>query len=115
MIYLSPPDVGDLEESYLVTAVRSGWPAASFGKAAVVSFNGNEVMTTSGRGALLTDDEEFATHVRYLATLACQPVAHYEHTDIGYNYRTPNLLAALRRSQLTRLELMVERCCAIGC
>ncbi len=49
---------------------------------------------------LLTDDAEFAKHVRYLATQARQPVVHYEHTDIGYNYRMSNLLAALGRAQL---------------
>ena len=90
-------------------ATRAGRPAASFGKAAVVSFNGNKVMTTSGGGALLTDDAEFARHVRYLATQARQPVTHYEHTDIGYNYRMSNLLAALGRAQLSRLGSMIDR------
>ena len=70
------------------------------GVAAAVSFNGNKVMTTSGGGALLTDDEAFAAQVRYLATQARQPVVHYEHTDIGYNYRMSNILAALGRAQL---------------
>ena len=66
-------------------------------------------MTTSGGGALLTDDEEFAKHVRYLATQARQPVVHYEHTDIGYNYRMSNILAALGRAQLSRLDEMIEK------
>jgi dTDP-4-amino-4,6-dideoxygalactose transaminase len=57
-------------------------------------------MTTSGGGALLTDDEALAGRVRYLATQARQPVVHYEHTDIGFNYRLSNLLAALGRAQL---------------
>lgn len=92
-----------------VGAVRGGRPAASFGAAAAVSFNGNKIMTTSGGGALLTDDEGCAEHVRYLATQARQPVAHYEHTDVGYNYRLSNLLAALGRGQLSRLDSMVER------
>lgn len=101
------PVVSDAAES--LGAVRDGWPAASFGVAAAVSFNGNKIMTTSGGGALLTDDEAFAHHVRYLATQARQPVVHYEHTDIGYNYRLSNILAALGRAQLTRLESMLER------
>lgn len=66
-------------------------------------------MTTSGGGALLTDDEEMATRARYLATQARQAVVHYEHTDIGYNYRMSNILAALGRAQLGRLDEMIER------
>ena len=90
-------------------ATRNGKSAGAFGKAAIVSFNGNKIMTTSGGGALLTDDEGFAKHVRYLATQARQPVVHYEHTDIGYNYRMSNILAALGRAQLSRLDEMIEK------
>lgn len=90
-------------------ATRNGRSSASFGDAAAVSFNGNKIMTTSGGGALLTDDEAVAKGVRYLATQARQPVVHYEHTEIGYNYRLSNLLAALGRAQLTRLDEMIER------
>ncbi len=90
-------------------AVRDGRPAASFGRAAAVSFNGNKVMTTSGGGALLTDDRELADRVRYLSTQARQPAVHYEHTEIGYNYRLSNILAAVGRAQLGRLDAMVER------
>jgi len=57
----------------------------------------------------LTDDAELAARTRYLATQARQPVTHYEHTDIGYNYRLSNLLAALGRAQLTRLDDMIVR------
>ena len=75
-----------------------------------MSFNGNKIMTTSGGGMLLTPDADLANHVRYLSTQARQPVAHYEHTDIGYNYRLSNILAALGRAQLTRLDqMMVQR------
>lgn len=66
-------------------------------------------MTTSGGGALLTDDKDIADNVRYLATQARQPVVHYEHTDVGYNYRLSNILAALGRAQLSRLDKMIER------
>lgn len=90
-------------------AVHGGRPAASFGSMAAVSFNGNKVMTTSGGGAVLTDDADAAARIRYLATQARQPVLHYEHTDIGYNYRLSNLLAALGRAQLARLPEMLER------
>jgi dTDP-4-amino-4,6-dideoxygalactose transaminase len=101
------PVLSDAAES--LGATRDGRPAASFGRAAAVSFNGNKVMTTSGGGALLTDEVELADRVRYLATQARQPVVHYEHTDIGYNYRLSNLLAAVGRAQLARLDEMVER------
>ena len=90
-------------------AVHGGRPAAAYGELAAVSFNGNKVMTTSGGGAALTDDGDQAAHLRYLATQARQPVLHYEHTDIGYNYRMSNLLAALGRAQLARLHEMLER------
>ncbi len=101
------PVVSDAAES--LGATRDGRPSGAFGVAAAVSFNGNKIMTTSGGGALLTDDEAFAHRVRYLATQARQPVVHYEHTDIGYNYRLSNILAALGRAQLERLESMIER------
>ncbi|MHA6509062.1 DegT/DnrJ/EryC1/StrS family aminotransferase [Tessaracoccus sp. Y1736] len=90
-------------------ATRSGRSSVSFGVAAAVSFNGNKIMTTSGGGALLTDDEEMAKHIRYLATQARQPFVHYEHTDVGYNYRLSNILAALGRAQLSRLDGMIDR------
>lgn len=90
-------------------ATRGGRSSASFGAMAAVSFNGNKIMTTSGGGALLTDDRSTSEHVRYLATQARQPVVHYEHTEIGYNYRMSNLLAALGRAQLSRLDAMIER------
>jgi dTDP-4-amino-4,6-dideoxygalactose transaminase len=90
-------------------ASHRGRAAGSFGDASVVSFNGNKIMTTSGGGMLLTDDGDLAQRVRYLSTQARQPVAHYEHTEIGYNYRLSNLLAALGRAQLTRLDEMIAR------
>ncbi|MGO1523037.1 MAG: DegT/DnrJ/EryC1/StrS family aminotransferase [Nesterenkonia sp.] len=84
-------------------------PVGSMGRAAVLSFNGNKVMTTSGGGALLTDDSELARYTRYLSTQARQPVLHYQHTEIGFNYRLSNLLAALGRAQLIRLDSMIAR------
>lgn len=101
------PVLSDAAES--LGATRLGRQSAAFGIAAAVSFNGNKIMTTSGGGALLTDDAGIAQRVRYLATQARQPVAHYEHTEIGYNYRLSNLLAALGRAQLSRLDEMIER------
>lgn len=101
------PVLSDAAES--VGALRDGRPAPAFGVAAAVSFNGNKIMTTSGGGALLTDDADMAARTRYLATQARQPVVHYEHTDIGFNYRLSNLLAALGRAQLERLPAMIAR------
>lgn len=101
------PVLADAAES--LGATHDGRAAGSFGRASALSFNGNKIMTTSGGGMLLTDDESFAGRVRYLATQARQPVVHYEHTDIGYNYRMSNLLAALGRAQLSRLDEMIAR------
>jgi dTDP-4-amino-4,6-dideoxygalactose transaminase len=99
------PVLSDAAES--LGASHGGKPTGGFGKASVFSFNGNKIMTTSGGGMLMTDDEDLAQQVRYLATQARQPVVHYEHTDIGYNYRMSNLLAALGRPQLARLDDMI--------
>lgn len=84
-------------------------PAGSFGAAAVFSFNGNKIMTTSGGGVLLSESKQLIDRCRYLSTQARQPVVHYEHTDIGYNYRLSNVLAALGRAQLRRLDEMIGR------
>lgn len=101
------PLVVDAAES--LGATRDGRPAGSAGDCSIVSFNGNKIMTTSGGGALLTDDGDLAQRIRYLATQARQPAPHYEHTEIGYNYRMSNLLAGLGRAQLARLPEMIER------
>jgi dTDP-4-amino-4,6-dideoxygalactose transaminase len=101
------PIVEDAAEA--LGSLHHGRAAGSFGAAAALSFNGNKIMTTSGGGMLLTGDRALADRTRYLATQARQPVAHYEHTDIGYNYRLSNLLAALGRAQLRRLDDMIER------
>lgn len=90
-------------------ATYAGRPAGSFGDASVLSFNGNKIMTTSGGGMLLTNDRRLADHVRKLSTQAREPVPHYEHTEIGYNYRLSNILAALGRGQLSRLDEMLKR------
>src|SRR5699024_9299452 len=101
------PVLADAAEA--VGARHHGRPVGSYADAAVFSFNGNKIMTTSGGGMLVTNRAEVAEYVRYLSTQARQPVAHYEHTDIGYNYRLSNLLAALGRAQLSRLDDMIAR------
>lgn len=92
-----------------IGAVGPHGPAGSFGDCAALSFNGNKIMTTSGGGALVTDDPALADRVRYLSTQAREPVAHYEHHAIGYNYRLSNVLAAIGVGQLQRLDSMIER------
>jgi dTDP-4-amino-4,6-dideoxygalactose transaminase len=99
--------IADAAES--LGSTRAGKAAGSFGDAAIVSFNGNKIMTTSCGGMLFTEDSDIAARARYLATQARQPVVHYEHTDIGYNYRMSNLLAALGRAQLRRLDEMISK------
>ena len=83
--------------------------AGSFGEVGVFSFNGNKIITTSGGGMLVTDDEDLAEQARHLATQAREPVPHYEHHRIGYNYRLSNLLAALGRGQLRGLDGKIAR------
>ena len=90
-------------------ASHAGRPAGSFGDAAVLSFNGNKVMTTSGGGMLVTNDRAMADHVRFLSTQARETENHYEHREVGYNYRMSNVLAALGRAQLRRLDEMIAR------
>jgi len=101
------PVLADAAES--VGASLRGRPAGSFGRASALSFNGNKIMTTSGGGMLLSDDADLIERARYLSTQARQPVPWYEHTDIGYNYRLSNLLAALGRAQLSRLDELIAR------
>ncbi len=83
-------------------------PAGSFGAVGVFSFNGNKVITTSGGGALVSNDDMLVERARHLASQARQPVAHYEHEEVGYNYRLSNLLAALGRAQLSRLDALID-------
>ena len=88
-------------------ATYRGRPAGSFGDLAVLSFNGNKIITTSGGGMLLGARRELLDRARYLATQARTPARHYEHEAIGYNYRLSNLLAAVGRAQLADLDRRV--------
>jgi dTDP-4-amino-4,6-dideoxygalactose transaminase len=86
-----------------------GSPAGSFGTAAALSFNGNKIMTTSGGGMLVSSDKALIDHARKLSTQAREPAPWYQHNEVGYNYRLSNILAALGRGQLTRLDAMILR------
>ena len=70
-------------------------PSGSFGKLAAFSFNGNKIITTSGGGMLVSDDEDLIKRARFLSTQARDPAPHYEHSVIGYNYRMSNILAGV--------------------
>ncbi|MBK9035505.1 MAG: aminotransferase class I/II-fold pyridoxal phosphate-dependent enzyme [Myxococcales bacterium] len=80
-----------------------GRPVGGQGALAVLSFNGNKIITTSGGGALLGADAGWLAHARKLSTQAREPAPHYQHAEIGFNYRLSNLLAAVGRAQLAAL------------
>lgn len=101
------PIIEDAAES--LGASLDDKPAGSFGAMAAFSFNGNKIITTSGGGMLVTDNEDWAKQARYLATQARDPAPHYEHSVVGYNYRMSNLLAAIGRGQLKVLADRVTR------
>jgi dTDP-4-amino-4,6-dideoxygalactose transaminase len=104
---LGVPVVEDAAEA--IGATYKGRPAGTLAEAGVFSFNGNKIMTTSGGGAFVSADRVVADRVRHLATQAREPFVHYEHHDIGFNYRMSNLLAAIGRAQLSRLPEMTTR------
>lgn len=89
-------------------ALYRGQPVGVQGELAVLSFNGNKIITTSGGGALLGRDAALVSRARKLATQAREPASHYEHVELGYNYRLSNLLAALGVAQLQSLTRRVE-------
>ena len=107
LVERSVPLIEDAAEA--LGANFDGRAAGSFGQAGVLSFNGNKVMTTSGGGMLLSNDRSLIERSRYFSTQARQPMPWYEHTEIGYNYRLSNVLAALGRGQLSRLDAMIGR------
>jgi pyridoxal phosphate-dependent aminotransferase EpsN len=84
-------------------------PAGTLADIGCFSFNGNKIITTSGGGMLVTERDDWARQVRHLATQARDPAPHYEHSQIGYNYRLSNLLAAVGRGQLEALEDRVAK------
>jgi dTDP-4-amino-4,6-dideoxygalactose transaminase len=103
-------DVPVLEDAAeALGASYRGQPAGSFGAAGVFSFNGNKIITTSGGGMLVSHDEALIARGRYLSTQAREPVVHYEHVAIGFNYRLSNLLAAVGRGQLQGLAPRIAR------
>ncbi len=96
------PVIEDAAEA--LGATYRGRSPGTLGTAGIYSFNGNKIITTSGGGMLVSEDETFIAHARKLATQARDPAPHYEHSEIGYNYRLSNVLAAIGRGQLRVLE-----------
>ncbi|HLX86995.1 MAG TPA: aminotransferase class I/II-fold pyridoxal phosphate-dependent enzyme [Acidimicrobiales bacterium] len=101
------PLVEDAAEA--IGARYKGQPVGGFGAAGVFSFNGNKIITTSSGGALVSSSAELVDRARHLSTQAREPEVHYQHVDLGFNYRLSNLLAALGLAQLRDLPRRVAR------
>lgn len=100
------PVLEDAAES--LGAHYRGRASGSFGHLAVYSFNGNKIITTSGGGMLVSNDAALIARARQLSTQAREPARHYEHKEVGYNYRMSNVLAGIGRGQLRVLEQRVR-------
>lgn len=90
-------------------ATYKGKQTGTYGKYGIFSFNGNKIITTSGGGMLVSESEEDIKKARFLSTQAREPERHYEHKEIGYNYRMSNVLAGIGRGQLLHLDEHLER------
>lgn len=93
----------------LGASYKGGRMAGTGGDAAILSFNGNKIITTSGGGMLVTRHKAWAEEARFLATQARDPAPHYEHSTFGYNYRLSNICAAIGLGQMQVLEERVAR------
>lgn len=90
-------------------AYLKGRKAGTGGDAAILSFNGNKIITTSGGGMLVTRHKDWADQARFLSTQACDPAPHYQHSTYGYNYRLSNICAAIGLGQIEFLDARVNR------
>ena len=96
------PLIEDAAES--MSATYKGKQTGTFGKFGIFSFNGNKIITTSGGGMLVSEDEEAIARARFLSTQARDAARHYQHSNIGYNYRMSNVVAGIGRGQMLHLE-----------
>ncbi len=87
----------------------NGKMCGTFGMLNILSFNGNKIITTSGGGALISDDKRLIEKARFLATQARDPAPHYQHSEVGYNYRMSNILAGIGRGQMEIIEERIRR------
>jgi dTDP-4-amino-4,6-dideoxygalactose transaminase len=111
--------IGALCERYHVAMIEDaaeslgtrykGRHTGTFGKYGIFSFNGNKIITTSGGGILVSDDEERISKVRFWATQSRDKAVHYQHSELGYNYRMSNVVAGIGRGQLKVLEQRVAK------
>ena len=101
------PLVEDAAES--LGSTYKGKQTGTFGKYGIYSFNGNKIITTSGGGMLVSDDEERISKVRFWATQSREKARHYEHKEIGYNYRMSNIVAGIGRGQLKVLDERIKQ------
>jgi len=101
------PIVEDAAES--LGSTYKDQKTGTIGDLGAYSFNGNKIITTSGGGALVSDREEWIEKARFLATQARDPAPHYQHTQIGYNYRLSNVLAGIGRGQLEVLDKRIKK------
>ena len=86
----------------------NGQMCGSFGKFSVLSFNGNKIITTSGGGALISSDSKLIAKARFLATQARDEAPHYQHSELGYNYRMSNIVAGIGRGQMNVLKERIK-------
>jgi len=96
------PFIEDAAES--MSSTYKGKQTGTFGKFGIFSFNGNKIITTSGGGMLVSEDEEAIARARFLSTQARDAARHYQHSTIGYNYRMSNVVAGIGRGQMLHLE-----------
>lgn len=101
------PMIEDAAES--LGSSYKGQQTGNFGEMAAFSFNGNKIITTSGGGMLASENEDYIKRATFLATQAREPVRHYEHKEIGYNYRMSNITAGIGRGQLLHLEEHIQQ------
>lgn len=98
------PVIEDAAEA--LGSTYKGKAVGTFGRVGILSFNGNKIITTSGGGSLISDDEDFVKQSRFLATQARDNAPHYQHSQVGYNYRMSNVSAGIGRGQI---EVIVQR------
>ena len=121
-LYGMPADmaaINDIAQRYEIPVVEdaaealgstyNGRPCGSLGDLGILSFNGNKIITTSGGGALLSNNEEYIQKAKYLATQARDDAPHYQHGEVGYNYRMGNINAAIGLGQMEVLDERIKR------
>lgn len=101
------PLIEDAAES--LGATYNGKMTGTFGVMGIYSFNGNKIITTSGGGALISDNKELIDKARFLATQARDAAPHYQHSQIGYNYRMSNIVAGIGRGQMEVLQERIKQ------